>query len=323
MGCAALWLLAFQGGCSSDDDPSPVCTSRCAEVCKALAACDTPPADCEAQCSLGLGSSCSGPPADQLTCAELKGAYACADYCATLCTRAPECGSFDARKCAIGCAAERPQICNPASVAARSCDQLKPELRSYDRRAELEQGSGIAVPSGPDSSTSYGLCRTGGDCQLPLGCSAVTSTCSACEADAECAQPGGHYACSAMNECTKVACLVDADCSLSFSGISFCDGTLHVCGECHSNADCKHAILGGVCDEAAMKCVGCVDDGDCTKDAPRCDTGRQTCELCESDKDCKGQPGTPFCEFECVQCRTDSDCAGTAHPSCAADGRCE
>ncbi len=323
VGFSALWLLGFQTSCSSSSDggASATCTARCSDLCKALSACDTPPADCQAQCTLGLGADCAGPPADQLTCKELSATYACADYCATLCTRAPECGSFDSRKCAIGCASESPTICNPASVAARTCDQLKPELRSYQETAEIEQ-SGGHVSSG-HFGPSYGLCESAEDCELPLGCASATNTCAACDSDADCARTYPHYACSAAHECTKVDCVVDADCSIDLTG-QFCDPTLHVCGECHSDADCKGVISGTVCDEAKLKCVQCVDNGDCSNDAPRCEASLQYCTSCKTDADCKGRSGTPFCDFTCVECKSDADCTDDAKPTCdTAYGKCK
>ncbi|MET0790514.1 MAG: hypothetical protein ABW061_03255 [Polyangiaceae bacterium] len=326
VGLCGFWLFALQAGCaSSSDGAAASCKAACTDLCQALAACDDgAPSDCEAQCNLGTsGVSCSGVrPADQLTCNELSASYACADYCATLCTRAPSCGSFAADTCARGCASQSHSICNSKSVAARTCDQLKPELRLYDDAGNAGQGE-IVVGGG--FGAQYGLCTSATDCDLPLGCSATTNTCSPCEADADCGRTYPHYACSTKHECTKVDCVVDADCSASLSSpTTFCDASLHVCGECHVDADCKNATLGKVCDEKTLKCVECVDNGDCSKDSPRCDESLQYCSYCKVDKDCAGYADAPYCEtLGCVACRADTDCTDVAHPTCNYRGACE
>ena len=179
--------LLLLGGCASSDGGKP-CSSVCDALCTALAACDVEvPPDCTSQCAKGVaGADCADSrPPDQLTCAELKGTYACADYCATLCTRAPSCGTFDPKRCAQGCTIQSPAICNSASVDARTCDQLKPELRDYEDTARAEQnGSHVSVGFG--GTNRYGLCTKAEDCALPQGCNLATNVCSACADDTEC-----------------------------------------------------------------------------------------------------------------------------------------
>ncbi len=209
---AGLWLLSQLSGCSSSEKNGTSCASLCGDMCKALAACDVEVAsDCAGRCATGVAAAncADSRPPDQLTCGELKAAYACADYCATLCTRAPSCGSFDAQLCAQGCTTQSPSICNAASVAARTCDQLKPELRLYEDSARAEQG-GSHISHGDFGGTNpYGLCADADDCELPLGCTLITNTCSACAADADCKRAFGPYICSAEKACTKVACASD------------------------------------------------------------------------------------------------------------------
>jgi hypothetical protein len=310
-----------------------VCSARCSDLCKALASCDTPPADCEAQCTLGLGSECSGAPADQLTCKELSATYACADYCATLCTRAPECGSFDSKKCASGCASESPTICNPASVAARSCDQLKPEIRSYQQRAEVEESGGHVASGGFGSS--YGLCLDASDCDAPLGCVVESNTCGSCTADADCASYTPQ-ACSENKECVRVGCVKDADCP------KFCDAASHECGECRNDSDCTFSFA-PACNTETSKCVTCTKDADCAKSPigsrcestsnrcveclgsadcadPKqalCDPTLQFCVTCKTDADCKRFAATPVCSYlGCSECNHDADCTDPSKETC-------
>ena len=289
------WSLAFQAGCSSSSGRAS-CQATCSDLCQALAACDDAPtaSDCEAQCSLGLGNTdCSQTrPADQLTCSELSQSYACVDYCATLCTRAPDCGSFDQAVCANGCAGSTHEVCNAKSVAARSCDQLKPELRHYDDLGRAGPGE---VFGGSPLPGTYGLCTSAAPCADGQGCSPSTSTCGTCQADAECDRGSVPYACES-GVCTQVSCVNDADCSLG----RFCETTRHVCGECQSDADCPSKTslsIGTVCDPATLTCTECLTNQDCAADRPVCKvlTSTRFCTLCSSDADCADRDDTPYC----------------------------
>jgi hypothetical protein len=92
--------------------------------------------------------------------------------------------------------------CNAASVAARTCDQLKPELRNYEDSARAERsGSDVAVHG--SIGNAYGLCADADDCELPLGCTLSTNTCSACASDADCDRGFGSYIYSAEKECLQ------------------------------------------------------------------------------------------------------------------------
>ena len=322
-----LWLLpllSLFAACSGSSTGSGAsCQAFCDDLCDTLAACPDVALQpgCAGECAANSRGDCSrSRPADQLTCSELEQVYECAHYCATLCERAPSCGSFDSGKCSEGCAAEGPPLCNAASVAARTCDQLKPELRLYQDVAEAER-DGDHIVDGSSDARQYGLCREAADCELPLGCLARTNTCGPCQADADCEQGVSAYVCSA-GQCSKVDCASDADCS----GGRFCESTLHVCGNCHSNADCSEPR--GVCSPATAECMQCVANGDCTVDLPHCDTSLTSlggvCEPCKSDVDCADRPATPFCDFSCVECKGNADCTDAARPTCnPIDGKCE
>jgi hypothetical protein len=341
--CFALSVgaLLWTGGCSSSSGSGASCDAYCEDVCAELDACGvSTDASCVGQCSAGMGSSCRGArPANQLTCAEVQDVQACAGYCAVLCERAPECGSFDQGLCRAGCAAERPDVCNPASVEARSCDVLKPELRLYDDAARAARDGDDFVSGG--FGPRFGLCETAEDCEEPLGCSLETNTCAPCTTNGDCAQSYGSFVCTEERACQEVECLVDDDCS---SGI--CDPTTHQCGDCRSDADCKG--LFGACNTATSACVQCTSDAQCSQqfapfcnlaenrcvecssneqctDAffPRCDQSALGgfCTTCEVDADC-AQTGLPICASECVECITDADCTDPQKPSCTFDHTC-
>jgi hypothetical protein len=148
---------------------------------------------------------------------------------------------------------------------------LKPELRFYDEAAQAFRDGDelISFSSGPQ----YGLCRTGNDCVAPLGCSAKTNTCTACEADTECAQAlFEKHICTAAKECLKVECVTDADCTLQI-----CEPTRHACVDCLSNADCSSDFF-KVCEQATGDCVACVTDADCTDGfATHCNPSTKFC----------------------------------------------
>ncbi|HKO51964.1 MAG TPA: hypothetical protein VJV79_29850 [Polyangiaceae bacterium] len=269
-----VWLLSQLSGCSASADRNN-CASTCGDLCKALSACDVEvPSDCKDQCTKGVsGADCSASrPPDQLTCAELKDTYACADYCATLCTRAPSCGSFDANLCAHGCTTQSPSICNAASVAARTCDQLKPELRLYEDTARAEQnGSHISVRIG-SGTNPYGLCTKADECALPLGCVLETNTCSPCGSDTDCKHGYGSYICSTDNQCLKVACASDEDC---FGRV--CDVAQHECVDCREDADCTGFYR--ACNTATAKCAECTSNAHCKlASEPVCDVANSSCE---------------------------------------------
>ncbi len=61
-----------------------------------------------------------------------------------------------------------------------------------------------------------------------------------------------------------------------------------------------------VCDEATNRCVGCLQDTQCTDPAaPRCNTESNTCSPCMDDDQCARFSDTPVCETGtgvCVEC---------------------
>lgn len=332
-------LFGLLGACSSSKSGADQggCRSYCSDLCGTFSTCGGPPSGCESQCQSGFGQvDCSrARPPDQLTCSELYESYACIDYCATLCQRGPTCGSFDASLCATGCMIEGPPICNAASVAPRTCDQLKPELRSYQDTAQVIADGGEVIGGGSGTGAVYGLCRTGQDCQAPLGCSPLTNTCAPCATDTDCQRTSGTYSCSPDGACVEAACTRDLDCPLGV-----CDVTRHECIECRSNTDCRGLLT--VCQVATSTCVECDTDVTCTRpDAkrcdpvshrcaeclnnfdclsasqPRCEPTTKSCGPCQSNADCSAMPGKPVCSgLHCVECLFDADCKDATKPGC-------
>jgi hypothetical protein len=278
------------------------------------------------ECAKDLGATnCSTLRAPgQLNCAELSQVYACAEYCDSMCTRAATCGPFDARLCGTGCILD-PAICNVQSVAARSCEQIKLEARSYEDAARFasDEGDSVVIGSSSHGGAEFGLCESAGDCQAPLGCSPVTNTCASCTSDAECAPELGSrvYRCSSDQRCVEVECLRESDC---FG--RHCDTATNTCVRCRGDADCSssfapacknaecvactrdehcaNSFSGTKCDTGANSCVECLSNADCTTDAfPRCNTTTSSCDNCQSDADCVGRA--------VAQCNEVGECGAT------------
>jgi hypothetical protein len=295
-----LAALAPFGGCSSSANGN--CNAYCTNLCDALSECELAPSGCQEQCESGVGRACEGATApDRLTCAELSESLACADYCGTLCDRAPSCGTFDAAACVRGCAESEPPVCNAASVAARTCDQLKPEIRSYESRGQ----------AGPDDDFAsggfgarYGLCTSGEDCEAPLGCSLATNTCAACETNADCAREYESFICSEAHECVEVGCLTDDDCAGRI-----CDAETHECVSCSTDDDCTDDPVGPLCLPDSHECGACVTNADCPVTSPRCHPTIHFCTGCQTDADC-AEREAPYCGIGgCVECEKNADCA--------------
>ena len=269
-------------GCagSSGSGSNAACRSVCEDTCSALGKCGIAdiPKTCAEDCTAGLGSSncANARPADQLTCAELKDVYDVASYCATVCQRATECGTFDEKLCATGCALMEPQIHNPKSVAARTCDQLKPEVRRYEDRGREQQSGSSGGSFSASSGAQYGLCETAGDCAESLGCDLETNTCAACKSNADCDLGYGKNVCSADQKCISAQCVTDTDCP-AFQ--KKCDPVTYKCIECVADADCAGAATGPKCDTTAGRCVQCLSNADCTASSllPNCSTATHFC----------------------------------------------
>jgi hypothetical protein len=313
-----IWLVSQLSGCASSSTEGTSCGSKCSDLCTALQACDAEvPSNCVSQCARGVeDANCVDfRPLNQLTCAELKAAYACADYCATLCERAPECGSFDSKLCAQGCAIQSPSICNAASVAARTCEQLKPELRDDEDVARAEQ-TGSHVDIDFTGTNPYGLCTTIDDCEQPLGCARETNTCSPCASNDDCKGRFQKKLCSPEHECVEVGCVDDKDCG------GVCDAEQHVCVGCREDADCTGSVFKR-CDTETATCRACLSDDDCSGKTSRCDLSEFWCRECLSNDDCPKKQSLPRCDLAlhiCSLCQGDSQCPSGMF--CTSSGAC-
>lgn len=325
LACAFPFALLLST-CSTDDDSNPACESLCSDVCQTLPGCGLAvAANCTDECLAGLGGlDCADArPVGQLTCDELNELYVCAEYCATLCTTAAACAPFDERLCTIGCASD-PVLCNPKSVAARSCDQLKPEARRYEDLGRAQESDSYDIEFGGTSLAPYGLCGDADDCEAPLGCSAETNTCAACVSDAECAkgfalQP---IVCTADGACLEVECASDDDC---FDGSS-CDAQTHTCIECTRDEECADGIsasLRPVCEIEIKTCVQCTGDEHCASGfLPACDVENNDCVECTRNEHCSSPRGVcRTSESRCVECLTHADCPAES-PRCDDSGYC-
>jgi hypothetical protein len=215
----------------------------------------------------------------------------CASYCSTLCARAPMCGTFDEKLCLQGCAISPPPICNPASVAARSCDQLKLEARDYQGAANAANGNGTGGYVSGIAWLSYGLCQYTNDCTSGMACLAATNTCGQCVANADCTDNlGTRYACQS-GACQMVECLKNSDCGISSQ---VCDTTHGNCVECVADADCASKITGTVFPKCSPShtCVGCLSNADCTSPNLALCLGMSFCTSCTANGDCAAFPGT-------------------------------
>jgi hypothetical protein len=316
--------------CSTDGDSSRACKSLCSDVCQTLPGCGLEVAvGCTDECVAGLGDlDCSAArPVGQLTCAELAELYACAEYCAAFCTSAVACGPFDERLCAIGCASET-VLCNARSVAARSCDQLKPEARLYEDlgRAQQSDSDDVFISGGARALSAFGLCGDADDCDSPLGCSVETNTCEACVSNAECtkefaAQPS---VCTAEGACLEVDCVTDDDCNPG----NLCDTQAHTCIECARDEHCATrplASLRPACDIASNSCVECNQDEHCAAGPsaslfPACDIGNNGCVECTRNEHCSSPRGLcSLADFSCAECLTNADCP-IESPRCSDSG---
>jgi hypothetical protein len=283
---------------SEEEEQREQCRAVCKDRCDAYGKCGfVTVATCADSCANSLQhADCRGEiPADQYTCDELEEVYVCAQYCATFCARVPECGSFNQQYCLEGCSFDAPSLCNPASVAARTCDELKPEARSYDEGGRLLQGDGeVHHYTSPFAYQDYGLCRETYECTLPETCLLATNTCGACTQNSDCSRgTSSPYLCM-DGECLDVDCITDDDCLI------------------------------GICDPEAHACVECLSDANCTGTWKACNLERQKCAECTTDAHCTRE-GYPVCDPKmgrCVQCRTDADCKNSLIPVCGDDGYC-
>jgi hypothetical protein len=306
---AALALCSSSGCTDSNSKKSDSCASSCEVGCRAAQACglSLDLSECTDSCTkANAGLDCSdAEPLDRLTCAQLEREFACVGHCTALCKRAAQCATFEEEQCMIGCSVEHGSVCNEASVAARSCDQIKKEAQVYDfAGGAIKRGDAYGV--GSSGPASLGLCEGASDCEPPLACTLATNTCGECETDAECQREYSTqaYACSAR-ACVAVACNVDDDCL----GSKICDSASHSCVDCRTSADCGQTLLSLACDVATSTCVQCVSNADCARsplgaiNGVVCDVKALRCVECLGNADCRAE--APRCDVVSHLCLPD------------------
>ena len=106
----------------------------------------------------------------------------------------------------------------------------------------------------------------------------------------------------------NLALACEADLTCPHGGT--CDARTLKCVDCLDDGDCA----AGVCDPRANVCVQCVDDGDCTSGF--CHPTRALCVGCWNDGQCNSGVCDPE-QLSCVACLGDQDCA-----SATSAGRC-
>jgi len=315
-------LACIQSCSGSSDDTGAACAELCDELCSAFLECrlGQPSSNCVDDCATAYrGGNCSeATPPTQYTCSELGGVFRCAEHCASLCSRAPDCGEFDEPLCRQGCARFGPPVCNAASVPARTCDEIKPEARFYEQAIRaLRDGDfvdGVPPPS------SLGLCRSSSDCRLGLACQPQTNTCGACSSNVDCVRDPLQAHLCANGSCVPVDCVADAGCF----GTEVCSAS-NECVQCRNDADCASVYRRPSCDVVSGECVECQSQEHCVASygsmRPACNESSRKCVECLSNDHCAASPLAqifPVCDLptqDCVECLTDDDCVAPL-PTC-------
>src|SRR4029077_15221804 len=165
-----------------------------------------------------------------------------------------------------------------------------------DAAGDSAVGDGGAPPGalcGPNSTMS---CGSGQFCDPTLGC-------VNCLMDSQCP--------ASMRWCLQgscVQCKTNADCG---SGTTpACYPADHSChAACITSQQCQ-GNGASICNVTTGACVGCNPGHDCPTSQPVCDPVMQQCVQCASNTDCAGT-STPACvRSRCVQCATNADCSG-------------
>ena len=157
----------------------------------------------------------------------------------------------------------------------------------------------------PDAA---GTCASDDDCPGKDAPYCVQDRCVSCKTGDQCG--GGTPICSASHTCVSCAA-VDAGCS---AATPTCEAISGRCVECLGNGDCVRDATKSFCQ--AGTCVGCAGAGAlacATRDPakPVC-TASGTCAECATSDDCKAA-AKPICDATvCVACTSDDQCQAKA-----------
>jgi hypothetical protein len=153
----------------------------------------------------------------------------------------------------------------------------------------------------PDAA---GTCASDNDCPGKDAPYCVQGRCAFCKTGDQCG--GGTPICSASHTCVSCAA-VDAGCSAATLA---CEASSGRCVECLGNGDCIRDATKSFCQ--AGTCVGCAGAGAsacATRDPakPVC-LASGTCAECATSDDCPA-PAKPICDANvCVACTRDDQC---------------
>jgi hypothetical protein len=157
-------------------------------------------------------------------------------------------------------------------------------------------------------SDAAGTCASDDDCPGKDAPYCVQDRCVSCKTGDQCG--GGTPICSASHTCVSCAA-VDAGCS---AATPTCEAISGRCVECLGNGDCVRDATKSFCQ--AGTCVGCAGAGAlacATRDPakPVC-TASGTCAECATSDDCKAA-AKPICDATvCVACTSDDQCQAKA-----------
>ena len=159
-------------------------------------------------------------------------------------------------------------------------------------------------------------------CPNPSAPLCVESICQQCFRDTDCAgNPVGPFC--QKTETTDgtqykcVACTSDEYCAQHSSATPYCSPDGHACVACDADHPCPS---GKVCGRNG-RCVDCDADHPCASGGICSDLSGGQCVQCRTEADCAGRAGT-HCDTatgNCVTCRSNTDCSGVV-PVCLPDG---
>jgi hypothetical protein len=174
------------------------------------------------------------------------------------------------------------------------------------------------VPDAP------GTCAGDNDCTGKGAPYCVQGQCVSCKSGDQCS--GGAPVCSVSHVCVSCA-LVDAGCPTATPA---CEADSGRCVECLGDGDCVRDATKSFCQ--AGVCVGCAGAGASAcagrnPAKPVCMPGG-TCVECATSDDCKAAAAKPICDTSvnvCVACTSDAQCSGKSGPGVCMfqqDGHC-
>jgi len=206
-------------------------------------------------------------------------------------------------------------------AAADAPSQVTLDGSHIDLSSPIDVGVDVPVSLGPpdgavalDSSTEAGQAGVVDAGAVDIGTvdAYVPDAAGTCASDDDCTGKEAPYC--AQGRC--VSCKTGAHCG---GGAPICSAS-HTCVSCAAvDAGCPAATP--ACEANSGRCLECLGDGDCTKDASKSFCQAGTCAGCAGAgaAACVGRnPAKPVCMPGglCVECATSDDCKSAAKPIC-------